>query len=259
MNQRFHSRRTVNQFLCGLFILFLSPLIAAQDTAPAPREQIGTVLGEPVYRDQIKAPSPGRRNEKLMNLFSGPLIDAYFKIHRNRLKPTQAEFDAYIGEDEPDLKQFKVAQVPLMRAKLVRLESSLKSTNLAAEQRSKLEKERNTLQQELSGAGPLFYDSLIAWKMQQDIYRQYGGGRVRFLTMGIEPHDAIRNWLKQEEKQGRLKFNDPQLRKEFYSYWTDANRVGFVVKDKQEIRREFLDPDWQRKARALAPVEAQKP
>ncbi|QDU50175.1 hypothetical protein Pan110_25180 [Gimesia panareensis] len=56
MKQRFHLRRTVNQFLCGLFVLLLSPYLAAQQTAPAPREKI--------------------------------------------------------GEDEPDLKQFNIAQAP---------------------------------------------------------------------------------------------------------------------------------------------------
>lgn len=244
---------------CLLIASLITSPVAAQKKLPTPRKQIGEVLGQPVYRDQIKAASRSRRNEKLMSLFLEPLIDAYLKKHRNRLIPTQEEFDAFIGEEEPDLKQFKVAQVPLMRAKLRQLETNLKSTNLAAKQRRNLEKEYDTLRKKTSGAGPLFYECLIAWKMQQDIYRKYGGGRIRFLTMGVEPHDAIHNWLKQEEKQGRLKIEDPQLRTEFYSYWTDGNKVGYVVKDPKEIRRDFLEPDWQKKARAETPLEAPKP
>ncbi len=259
MKQQFHLRRTVNQFLCGLFVLLLSPLLAARDTAPAPREQIGTVLGEPVYRDQLNAESTRTLIESLQYHFSAVLAEAYLEKHRERLEPSQAEYDAFAGDD-PDLQGFQVAQFHIMHTRKRELETRLKAKGVSKKQRKKLELElkhlRDTLELEVA---PLIYTLLIFHRMEQDIYRRYGGGRVRVFTMGMEPLEANYRWAKDEELKGRFKITDPKLHALFYQYWSDDFRDGFLMQDPQEIHREFLDPEWQRKARALAPIEAQKP
>lgn len=238
--------------------LLTAPL-GAQNKAPAPREQIGTVLGKPVYRDQLNAESTRTLIESLQYHFSAVLAEAYLEKHRERLEPSQAEYDAFAGDD-PDLQGFKVAQIRVMHTRKRELETRLKVKGLSETHRKKLNLELKRLNDTLDlEVGPFIYTLLIFHRMEQDIYRRYGGGRVRVFKMGMEALEANARWMKAEERQGRFKITDPKLHALFYQYWSEDFRDGFLMEDKQEILREFLDPDWQRKARALAPVEAQKP
>jgi hypothetical protein len=235
-----------------------APLVAQKLETPQ-REQIGMVLGKTVYRDQLEAESTDKLTHALQYHFYTALAEAYLEKHRIRLEPTQQEFHVF-AEDEPDLKKFSVTQIALMQAKLRQLERSLKTPGLSDQQRQKLEKVRNTLedQQQLNLAS-FVYDLLILWKMELEIYHRYGGGRVRSLMIGFEALDANYRWLKAEEKKGRFKISDPKLLTLFYAYWTDTFSYGFLMQDQEEIRRDFLEPIWLRQARSETPVAAKKP
>ncbi|QDT42583.1 hypothetical protein Pan241w_26690 [Gimesia alba] len=257
------SRRiTGPQLLVLLLLVTQATLLPAQEALEAKkpqREQIGTALGKPVYRDQLNTESTDKLTHSLQSHFSAVLEEAYFEKHRIRLAPTQQEFDAYT-EDDPDLKKFSVTQISLRQAKLRQLERSLKTPDLSDQQRQKLEKVRKTLedQQQLDLAS-FVYDLLIYWKMEVEIYQRYGGGRVRSHMFGFEPLDANHRWLKEEEKKGRFKISDPKLRTLFYVYWTDTFSDGFLMQDQEEIRRDFLEPNWLRQALSETPVTAKKP
>lgn len=236
-----------------------SPL-AAQSKTATPREQIGEVLGKPVYRDQLNAETTDKLIHSLQYHFYGVLTEDYLEQHRERLEPTQLEFEEFAGNEFPESHQFKVSQMPVLETRLREIRKQLKSNHLSAEQRQKLDLDRQKVEETLdSGIGPFLYNMLLCWKMEMDIYRRYGGGRIRILKLGMEPLEATHRWLKAEEQAGRFKITDPKLKTLLYRYWTVNFQYGFLMQDPQEIRRDFLDPEWQRKARALAPVEARKP
>jgi hypothetical protein len=81
------------------------------------------------------------------------------------------------------------------------------------------------------------------WKIQRHFYDRFGGGRVLWQQAGVEAFDAYRRWLESEEQKGNFKITDPKLRKSFYRYWK-LSHDPFMITDPEEIRREFLKPEW---------------
>ncbi len=60
------------QRLLALCLVLLSPTLALAEEKP--REQIGEVLGDPVYRDQLSAKEGIALMDELHNLFSHPVM-----------------------------------------------------------------------------------------------------------------------------------------------------------------------------------------
>jgi len=81
------------------------------------------------------------------------------------------------------------------------------------------------------------------WKIQRHFYDRFGGGRVLWQQAGVEAFDAYRRWLESEEQKGNFKVTDPKLRQAFYRYWK-LSHDPFMITDPEEIRREFLKPEW---------------
>ena len=83
-------------------------------------------------------------------------------------------------------------------------------------------------------------------KLQLHLYNNFGGGRLLWQQRGIEAFDAMHNWLKQNEREGKFKITDPKLREAFYSYWTQMDHGPFFIEGKKRIEDEFLHPEWER-------------
>ncbi len=228
-----------------LSLLLSPPVLAfAEET---PREQIGTVLGQPVYRDQLTAKEGAARSNALHDLFSYPVMQQYRAVHRKELQPTEREvstatahFDGWHNE------RLRARDHPL-KDRRAEIEQSLAKPGLAAEEKQRLEDERRAIESELSPPGRRFARWMVAnWKLQRHLYKAYGGGRVLWQQAGLEAFDAMYAWLKQREKRGDFTISDPLLHEQFYAYWTTVDHSASLSDDPRFIEHEFLNPYWLR-------------
>jgi hypothetical protein len=211
---------------------------------PENREQIGTVLGKPVYRDQIKKGNRAAQSDQLLRLFVRPVLLKYRLIHRNELEPTQEELD-FTAEHFDKLHEEELREKrPQLEKKLAEIQLKLRDNGLTEEQRSRLLDDWEIVQMDLQPKGRFMARFLLSnWKLQRHLYDNFGGGRILWQQAGLEAFDAMHNWLKAHEEKGEFKVTDPELHELLYEYWND-DHIPFVTSDKGRIRTEFLEPEW---------------
>lgn len=230
-----------------MLLLLISPLSAQKKEAP-PREQIGQVLGKPVYRDEIPAGTDRKLRSKLRGLFYTPVFEKYYKNNKTRFELTKQEIvsaTAYFSEDED-----VTSQESRYRKQIKEIDSQLNCPGIAADEKRRLEQKRLKIQLEYK------QDSLISLLLsvaeydnfERHLYKKYGGGRIRFTLMGTQAFDATHQWLEDQEEKGEFKIIDPELRTAFYHHWTDAVKQDGISNDKEVIREWLLKPDWAPKA-----------
>lgn len=212
----------------------------ADDT---PREPIGEVLGKPVYRDELRKDFP--RVDELHRLFTYPVLAKYREEHEKEIKPTEPELEAAQKVfDHAHAERIKDTEAG-MRAELKQVEEQLAQMDLPEVERKKLRLKKLNLESQLHPPGRMFAEYMLThWKFQRHLYEKFGGGRILWQQAGTEAFDAMRQWLESHEKNGSFKISDPELRKEFYRYWTAQNHGSFLTGDKDRIRAEFLEPKW---------------
>jgi hypothetical protein len=123
------------------------------------------------------------------------------------------------------------------------IEKALRDPDLSNEKRAELVGELHALETLDTPERVAARWILGNWKFERRLYDKFGGGRVLWQQAGLEAFDATRKWLESEERNGNLKITDPNLRTEFYHYWTRHH--DFMLKD-AEIRERFLEPEWTR-------------
>jgi hypothetical protein len=77
------------------------------------------------------------------------------------------------------------------------------------------------------------------WKFYRALFKQYGG-RIIWQQTGIEPIDAMRKWLEEQEKHGDFVIHDPELGKSFWEYYKREHPFT-TEKPKGD---EFDEPWW---------------
>jgi hypothetical protein len=243
-------------------MLLSSPLFTQADDA-VQREQIGEVLGKPVYRDQIRTGKGVSEPDELHRLFSRPVMQKYQGAHKAEIELTNAELDAataYFSAKHPNLLDEKSRKereqlAPAIRKRQLEIEAELKREGLSDARRGELEQELAEMQPLLEPFERFFARFMLGnWKFQRHLYDKYGGGRILWQQAGLEAFDAMHEWLKAHEKKGDFKITNPQLRDQFYHYWT-RDHGPFVLKDPEAIRAEFLEPEWAPKKQ---PIEKSK-
>jgi hypothetical protein len=216
------------------------------DSGERPREQIGEVLAQPVYRDEIGAGEGMRLHSELHRLFSAPVLRKYRQAHRAEIEPTEKEIEAATAYFDQEHQKRMEQEGPEFRARLKAVEKKLAVPGLTKEDQQKLETEKQVLESRLKPPGRFFARFVLSnWKFQRHLYDRYGGGRILWQQAGIEAFDATRQWLEAHEKKGDFKISDPALRSSFYEYWTTMKHPGGgPIDDKERIRAEFLEPEW---------------
>ncbi len=212
------------------------------------REQIGTSSGKPVYRDQIRRVGFGLRSE-LHRLFSQPVMKKYREEHREQITPTQHEIEAATDFfAKAHQKRVEGEYGDILRKDLARVRADLKKDNLSAEDRRRLENERDSvlrqLHQDQSQHAMTANWVLNNWKFQRHLYSRYDRGRVLWQQAGMEAFDAMRVCFETHEGAGDFEITDAKLRQEFYAYWTNEKMHGSFLTDDPERIREFLEPSW---------------
>lgn len=231
--------------LVGLTLLLFTSPLSAQKKATPPREQIGEVFGKPVYRDEIPTRANQELHDKLQWLFYIPVMEKYFTNHKSKFGLTKKEVasaTAYFSKNDKHIEREEF----LFRAKLKKIDEQLKQPGITADDKRRLKQKKRKIQLEYKE------DSIMSFlltgaecqKIELYLYKNYGGGRIRYMMMGAEAFDATHKWLEDQEKKGHFKITDPQLRTAFYQHWTDKVNVGRIANDQEYARRSLLKPDW---------------
>jgi hypothetical protein len=224
------------------------------DVAPPTTAPSGGVVA--VFRgQQLKT----RDVHQLQGLIVGTLMEEFALA--SRFDATDKEVKQYHAWSK-EMNKEQRANFEQHREKL---RSELKEPDLDEKKRAEREKELAVIENVLTKSEPpaeepdetdrrIARAMIVQWKLNNALYRRYGG-RVIFQQAGAEPIDAYRDFLKEHEKQGSFKILDPQIRSEFWRYFTDdsmhsffRNEVGQIImttppwlltdEQKKRIRRE---------------------
>jgi hypothetical protein len=212
-----------------------------------PREQIGEVLGKPIYRDQLSKSPDEDLESRLHELFIRPVAERYRAEHSAEVTPTEAEIAvaARYFKDEHDTRDPKDADE--LRAALTEIEARLTATDVPVAEQEALRERKKMIDFLLLTPERRFAEFMLShWKFERHLYEAYGGGRVLWQQAGLEAFDATRAWLEAQEQRGAFKVTDARLRKLLYAYWTTKDHGAFLFAEKQRIRDEFLEPGWAR-------------
>lgn len=218
-----------------------APLLAQEPK----REQVGEVLGKPVYRDQLNDRTEAELESDLHRVFSGPLYERLAVEHRAEVVPTEQELDATTAYFDREHEQRIAPQAEQLRTELAEIEARLKAPDVSDDERESLQRRKWVVEVHLKPPGRMFAEFMLShWKLERYLYLNYGGGRLLWQQAGVEAFDATRRFLEEQEKQGAFKINDRYLRRVFYTYWTSKNHGVFLFDDPARIRDEFLNPPW---------------
>lgn len=229
-------------FFGTILSLVLAPLVHGQSQQ---REQIGEVLGKPVYRDDIRVGKDIQLSAELHRLFTRPVMQKYRQAHKVEIEPTDEEIRVATAFFDKEHRQRIKKEEPELRERLKAVEEQLARRGLTKEEQQELEGEKFVLQTQLKPPGRFFAVFMLNnWKFQRHLYDQYGGGRVLWQQAGMEAFDAMHKWLEAHEQNGDFAITDAKLRSSFYEYWTTMKHGVFLIDDKERIRAEFLEPKW---------------
>jgi hypothetical protein len=194
------------------------------------REQIGKVLGKPVYRDQVTREGEGSLKSQLNDAFIVPVRLKYLHDHRNELEFSADElafFSLYFDEKQtneknagsPKLTEGKAIEKKSIKGELAEIESRLSTGTLTTEEREAALKDKDAVSQRLKKlvehnrellrlqADQFFFGP----KLSRHLYKTYGGGRVVVTTFGVDAFDASRRWLAEREALGDFEITDAKL------------------------------------------------
>ena len=234
----------------GLLLVFMPSLALAtapvEATRPAAREQIGCVLGEPIYRDQLRSDFSVR--EELFRLIS-PALERYREEHRDEIEPTDAELDfaaSHIRQQNPDKWRARDAERKKELAEIREIIADPDFQNLPADEREFATRRLRHL--ETSDAATDFARFILnSRKFNRHLYHAFGGGLIVWQQAGVEAFDAHHRWLETLEARGDFSITDPELRKLLYEYWTNERMHGSFLSTREknpQAFEEFLNPAW---------------
>ena len=188
----------------------------------------------------------------LTGIIFGTLLQQYAQDHA--IAATQADIDAFVERS----KQQQAEQNREWEAKRHEVQNKLKSKDISSNERDELKSELEMYDQflgvdeemaeyaakqpeESRRAEEGMAESFVqAWKVNQALYRQYGG-RVIFQQAGVEPLDAYRQFLRDQEKAGRFEIIDKQYEASLWNYFTNDTMHTFYSEEEGD---KFINTPW---------------
>jgi pyruvate/2-oxoglutarate dehydrogenase complex dihydrolipoamide acyltransferase (E2) component len=215
-----------------------------ESKAVAPdKDTIAVVLGKTItIKDK----------DRLNELIFGALLEQYAK--ENKIEPTEAELDAFVQKTE-EMKKQHHAKFEKDRDNLLK---ELKSKSLTEHERTEKTSRLKTLENILKASKEVDEKAkgmeekmqmmrrnmarhfVKSWKINKSLYEKYGG-RIIFQQAGVEPLDAYREFLKEQEKKGAFKIFGKDYEISFWKYFINDSMHTFYLK---EDGAKFMKTPW---------------
>jgi len=202
-------------------------------TGAADNDAIAVVLGKTIgIKDK----------DRLNGLIFGTLLEQYAK--ENKIEPTDAELDAFVLKTEEMRRQQQVKfekdreklAAELISASLSEkerkekmsqlhmIESILKTTKETEDRTKGMEDQMRAMKRNMA------LHFVKTWKINKSLYEKYGG-RIIFQQAGVEPLDAYRSFLKEQEKKGAFQILNKDYEASFWKYFVNDAMHTFYSKD----------------------------
>ena len=204
---------------------------------------IAVVLGKPItVKDK----------DRLDGLIFGALLEQFAKDHR--IEPTEEELDAF-ARKTAEMERQHQNQLERDRKKLT---NELQTADLSEHERRERQSRLQTIEsilasnqrakeqtggmeaQMLSVRRQVAWQFVRAWKINKALYAKYGG-RVIFQQAGVEPIDAYRDFLKDQQRKGAFRILDKQYEATFWRYFTYDAMHNFYP---EEEGARFINTPW---------------
>ncbi len=82
--------------------------------------------------------------------------------------------------------------------------------------------------------------------INKELYQQYGG-RIIYQQLGPEPLDAMRDYLKEQQKKGAFKILEKSFEAPFWDYFVNDSKHDFYEQGSKEEKQAFGKAPWQQK------------
>ena len=186
-----------------------------------PTDVIAVVLGQEVTVADV-AESP------IDQLINGRLVRKF--MEDNGIEATEEEIAAF-AERALERRRQALLNLEADRAKLV----EALETAAAPEQRREIRKRLDRVERRIetrakSGQADPDAWAIIAkpwverWKLDKALFDKYGG-RAHWQQVGVQPFDAMIEFLKEQEASGAFTILDQDYEDEFWAYWrSDGHR-----------------------------------
>ncbi len=233
----------------SIAILLGVSLIAGNASAGTPHTKdnekgvIAEILGKKITIE---------KKDKLNGLIFGVLLDRFAKA--NKIEPTEQELDDFVLKTEEREKQQRI-KFAEDRKKLV---AALEADNLTDRERKDKESRLQTIEsilksiremkEQTEGMGDRLRTMkrrnarqfVKSWKINKALYAKYGG-RVIFQQAGVEPLDAYRDFLREQEKNGAFRILDKKYEAPFWRYFTNDAMHTFYPENEGA---KFINTPW---------------
>jgi hypothetical protein len=245
---------------------------AAPHTIESPTDEVARVFGRVVLRREIEPTAEwlDKRNEhiqkrgitpglvsleeyrrgQLHTLIVKPLFEEYRE--REKLDPTEEEVAEFIvrwREAKERAEQYRQETLQKRQDEAEQLRTRLRTQALTRTQRLRLTERVRRMEAEIVALKQLISASdnanddegdrrfaqwwLTRWRLQQSLYRRYGG-RVIYQQVGPEAIDAMRDFLREHEEQGRFTISDSKLNALFWTPF-EREKPGVIVRNPETV------------------------
>ena len=221
----------------GFALVFVA--FAAHGQPRDPGDVIAVVLGQEITVEDATG-SP------ITSLINGPLVDKF--AEDNGIQPTEEEIVAF-AEWTLGVQSRQLSRLEGERANF---EQALVDESLSAEEREETQNLLDTVvaiidslsqdepHMNMDVVRPTAMRWVQRWKIFKALYEKYGG-RAHFQQAGVEPFDAVRDFLEEQQANGAFTILDQDYEDEFWHYWRTERIHKFVPEGKE---RELVTTPW---------------
>ena len=226
-----------------LFVLYAAAAVGQTPVGENPEKEVIAIVGGKKFSVEDK--------DRLSGLILGQLLEQFARD--NRIEPSEEELEVFIRKSDEMQRRHRM-QMEQDRKNLV---AELKDSSLSAQRRKEIESRLQTIesilqsnremntetggqQQLLSMKRRIARQVVRSWKINKALYARYGG-RVIFQQAGVEPLDAYRDFLREQQRSGAFRIVDKRCEASFWRYFTDDAMHAFYPQDEGA---RFINTPW---------------
>ncbi len=233
----------------AMLTMIATPIYAVDSYGNPEDPVVAEVLGM-----QIRTKDP----VEMQFVIGQQLFQNYAK--ENKIEASQEDIDLYVAKmdqfmrDDPVMRDERNKREAAREARIVEIQQQLKAESIPAEQETQLQSELNTLEnlpkqereEVLKIRLPMAKGTIEQWMVNKALYQQYGG-RIIYQQGGPEPLDAMRDYLKEQQKKGAFKILEKSFEAPFWDYFVNDSKHDFYKQGSEEERQAFGTLPWLKK------------